>query len=114
MKTEISINNAIELLADITLGDPITRENIHDLRTDLLQNRRWFTLDEYPDSLHQQRLAAMDVMEKWLIGESTPETDEVCKLKRELDEAREQLTAVTEQRNKYMNLYYDSIHNHGD
>jgi len=68
----MSINDAIELLADITLGEPITRENLYHIRSDVIQARESFTFSEYPQSIHLKRLAAIKVMEKWLTGDPAP------------------------------------------
>jgi hypothetical protein len=56
MKTE----QAIAILADVTLGEPITtHEDVRRVLADLESARRDFTEEEYPEKLHLERLAAL-------------------------------------------------------
>jgi hypothetical protein len=63
----MTVEEAIALLADVTLGEPIkSLEDLSYVRLDVLKGRRDFTEDEYPMSVHESRLQALDVIGKSL------------------------------------------------
>ncbi len=53
-------------LLPIAAGQPITRDSLPFIRRDILKGRREFTEEEYPESLHRQRLHSVAILEKWL------------------------------------------------
>jgi hypothetical protein len=61
----MKLNEAIEALADVTLGEPITtHEDVRCVLIDLENARRDFTEEEYPEALHLERLAALAIIGK--------------------------------------------------
>lgn len=63
----MSLNEAIEALADVTLGEPITtHEELRCVLADVEKGRREFTEEEYPESLHLDRLLALATIGKTL------------------------------------------------
>lgn len=63
----MNLNEAIETLADVTLGEPITtHEELRYVLADVEKSRREFTEEEYPESLHLDRLLALATIGKTL------------------------------------------------
>lgn len=61
----MNLNEAIEALADVTFGEPITtREDVLAILSDLQKARIEFTEEEYPEDLHIERLAALALIGK--------------------------------------------------
>lgn len=65
MKNNLTL--AIEALADVTLGEPITtRDDIMAVFADIQKARREFTEEEYPEATHLDRLLALATIGKSL------------------------------------------------
>lgn len=63
----MNLNEAIEALADVTLGEPITTHvELRAVLADVKKDRREFTEEEYPESLHLDHLLALATIGKTL------------------------------------------------
>jgi hypothetical protein len=60
---EHDVERAIEELEGVTQGEPITTiTDVDAVRSDLEKGRREFTEDEYPESVHESRLRALEIV----------------------------------------------------
>jgi len=65
MKTIMTTQQAITILEDVTLGEDITtHEDVRAILSDIMDARRDFTEEEYPEELHLERLAALVIIGK--------------------------------------------------
>jgi hypothetical protein len=63
----MNLNEAIETLADVTLGESITtHEELRYVLADVEKGRRECTEEEYPEATHLDRLLALATIGKTL------------------------------------------------